>query len=122
MPWIGWAPATVTAVALFMESAGLRIAWRPLLLIGDASYSIYLFHTIWFEVMRPYLRKFDLPIWKDSLALTLFSVVTATMIGIAIHLWIEKPILVRLRAKLRSRRPVASVLPEATEVASTASP
>jgi exopolysaccharide production protein ExoZ len=119
LPWVSYAPATVTAAALFMESAGLRITWRPLLLIGDASYSIYLFHTIWFEVMRPYLRKFDLPIWKDSTAITLFSVATAAMIGIAIHIWVEKPILARLRAKLRSRPPVVSELPEATEAART---
>jgi exopolysaccharide production protein ExoZ len=116
-PWLDYGPGTVTAAALFMESAGLRISWRPLLLFGDASYSIYLSHTIWFEVMRPYLRKFDLPTAKDSITVMLFSVVTAAVIGIAIHLWIEKPILAWLRAKLRSRRPEVGELPEATEVA-----
>jgi exopolysaccharide production protein ExoZ len=116
--WLSWGPGMVTAAALFMESAGVRIAWRPLLLLGDASYSIYLFHTIWFGVMRPYLRDFGLPTASDSIAVMLFSIVSAAMIGIAIHLWIEKPILARLRGKLRSRRPEGATLPEATEVAS----
>ncbi|MFK4622582.1 acyltransferase family protein [Bradyrhizobium diazoefficiens] len=100
--WI--APPLVVGSALFLERTGLSAKWRPILLLGDASYSIYLVHTIWFEQLRPYLRDLGLAIAKDSLAIMTFSVISAALVGIAMHLWIERPLLARLRSQFLLRK------------------
>ncbi|MEH2591212.1 acyltransferase family protein [Bradyrhizobium sp. AZCC 1721] len=108
--WIWIAPIAVVAAALFAESAGLAITWQPALLLGAASYSIYLLHTTWFEQIRPYLRDLALPTAKDSPSVMLFSIASAALVGIAAHLWIEKPLLAKLRNKLKARTPAVEVI------------
>jgi len=110
-PWLWVFPTVVVASVLFIESGGLVVTWRPLLLLGDASYSIYLTHTTWLEVLRPYIRDFGLPTPKDSFAMMFFGLTSAALVGIAIHLWVEKPMLRKLRTRLLDRQnpmPIAS--------------
>jgi exopolysaccharide production protein ExoZ len=99
-----WLPPFVVACALFMESSGLPITWKPAILLGDASYSLYLTHTIFYEMARPLLRAWQLPTPKESIWVMLFEVVTATFIGIAVHLYVEKPLLRRVRLTLSGSR------------------
>ena len=70
----------------------------------DASYSLYLTHTIFFEFARHYLEAWHLPMPKESIAVMLFEVATATLIGVSVHLYVEKPILRKVRLALRSGR------------------
>jgi exopolysaccharide production protein ExoZ len=97
-----WFPPLVVACALFMESGGAPITWKPAVLLGDASYALYLTHTIFYGVERHYLQPWHLPTPKESIAVMLFEVVTATLVGIAIHLYVEKPLLRRVRLALGS--------------------
>ena len=73
----------------------------PLLkLLGDASYSIYLFHaTIGIRLAIHVLTMLHMPSsnWiSATLVLAIFMVISAA-IGVAIHWFVEKPVLGRLR-------------------------
>ena len=100
LPYFWWFPPIVVGCALFMESSGVKVTWRPALLLGDASYSLYLSHTIFYGIAGFGLRIVHLPAPKDSLAVTIFEMVMATVIGVAIHLYVEKPLLRRIRPTL----------------------
>ena len=65
-------------------------------MLGDASYAIYLSHTIAMAEIRR--QASILSPWKDSIAITLLVVVVCTLIGISAHLWIEKPMLRWIRS------------------------
>ena len=99
-----WFPPIVVACALFMESSGAPITWRPVVLLGDASYSLYLTHTIFFGIARTPLQALHLPTPKESVAVMLFEVVTATLIGIVVHLYVEKPLLRKIGPMLSGHR------------------
>jgi exopolysaccharide production protein ExoZ len=96
-------PVMLVAAALFAASAGADITWRPLGLLGDASYAIYLVHTIFMEMIRR-----ATPPWKEHVIVMLAVVTAATLVGIAVHLWIEKPIL----KLIRQYRPARKVEPK----------
>jgi exopolysaccharide production protein ExoZ len=64
-------------------------------LLGDASYAIYLTHTITIEKFRQ-----NMPIFKDSGWSTLLIIIIATAVGILVHLYIEKPMLGWIRTRL----------------------
>lgn len=104
LPYYWWFPPFVVACALFMESSGAPITWRPAVLLGDASYSLYLTHTIFYGVTRALLQVWHLPTQKESIAVMLFEVVTATVVGIAVHLYVEKPLLRKVRQALSGSR------------------
>jgi exopolysaccharide production protein ExoZ len=71
--WPDWSlalwlfPPFVVACSLFMKSSGAPITWKPMVLLGDASYSLYLTHTIFFYgVERHLLHPWHLPTPKES--------------------------------------------------------
>jgi exopolysaccharide production protein ExoZ len=88
-------PVLLVAAAIFAASAGADINWGPLVLLGDASYAIYLTHTITIEKFRQ-----NMPIFKDSGWSTLLIIIIATAVGILVHLYIEKPMLGWIRTRL----------------------
>ena len=94
-----FSPAMLVAAAIFAASAGADITWRPLVLLGDASYAVYLTHTITLE----FLRRFTPPL-KESLGVTLAVVMIATLVGVAAHLFIEKPMLKLIRQYSPARK------------------
>ena len=74
-----------------------------LVLAGDASYSIYLTHTVY----MPYIFKgtnslIDIPALSNLLQLLVILLIITISVaaGIAIHKFIEKPILLYLRKKI----------------------
>jgi exopolysaccharide production protein ExoZ len=89
-------PVLLVAAAVFAASAGADITWRPLVLLGDASYAIYLTHTITITEFRPYMPAFTESLWS-----TLLIVIIATAVGIAVHIFIERPILRWTRFQVR---------------------
>lgn len=92
-------PILLTAAALFAASNGADITWKPLVLIGDASYAIYLTHTIFmekFRVMR-YFGEIALPSPKESTGVMIGVLICSITIGIAVHRWIERPMLKLIR-------------------------
>ena len=85
-----------------------RMLAHPLfVLAGDASYSIYLTHTVY----MPYLFKGTSGVMNVSafsspaqLLVILFIIVISIIAGIVIHLLIEKPMLIYLRRKFHLAR------------------
>jgi exopolysaccharide production protein ExoZ len=101
------APVVIVASALFVEYAGGAITWQPLILIGDASYAIYLTHPIVFEVMKTSNERWlQLPTPEASMGMMLFYVALAGVAGVIVHLAIENPL---LRLIKRRRQPIARV-------------
>lgn len=81
---------------------------RPLRLLGDASYSIYLFHPAAFQLTRWFIGYIGLDRqgFLNILSIVFMQVVTALIVGIVIYYLIEKPMLRGLRSLLERARPV----------------
>ena len=81
-------------------SQGLRAA--PLRRLGDASYSIYLFHLASFWLPATLLHRFSVESTTPLVVsgVILIHVFVATTIGLAIHRFIEQPLLDFLRQRL----------------------
>jgi exopolysaccharide production protein ExoZ len=109
-------PVALVAASLFSASAGADFKWKSLILIGDASYAIYLTHTIFMEAFRlmRYYGKIALPSPQDSFGVMVGVMICSTMIGIAVHLLIEKPmgraITVRLKRRVESHAKASDAL------------
>lgn len=100
-PWpLGWQIVfwalcvAIVLVALIAEerrSSALGILER----LGDASYSVYLFHFLVIAAVgRVWLTAFGhIPQWP----FIAIAFVTATIAGLLIHLWVERPLLATLR-------------------------
>ncbi len=89
-------PVAVVAAALAMSASGTDVTSRPLLLIGDASYAIYLTHTI-AMISVPSLVTAGMPAPNTNAAAMLAVVAVCIAIGVVVHVAIEKPIGRRLR-------------------------
>jgi exopolysaccharide production protein ExoZ len=85
---------------------------RFFLLIGDASFSIYLFHVILIETATPilvkkgYLSPLNIEIWF------LIGFATSMALGIALHFWVEKPLTLLFRKKGQRPAIMASDRPQ----------
>jgi exopolysaccharide production protein ExoZ len=107
-------PLLVTA-ALLLHSAGLHCRWRPALLLGNASYALYLTHTIVIELVR---HAGDRVLPKGSALLDpaqsvpamAVMLVVCSLAAIAVYGWIEVPVLRALR-RLLIRRTVGAAAP-----------
>jgi len=101
--WFEIAPVVVVASALLMAGAGADARWRPLIVLGDASYALYLTHTL---VMSVLVDHGLIPSPKPSVFWMLTLVVICHAFGVAVHVWIERP-LVRWVRSIRWRLPAA---------------
>ncbi len=94
MPLPGqWLPTIVVGAALIMSAAGADLRWRPLLLVGDASYAIYLTHPAVIELTHRYSI--------DSIPVIAFL---SLAVGICAHLAIERPLHLWALEKFRDYR------------------
>ncbi len=92
----------VLAICLVAEKAYPRLFSSPtLLLIGDASYSIYLVHSAVLSVAGSLQSKALM--WIPGVVYFVAAGVGSVIVGIGVHLYIEKPILTRLRDRLSAR-------------------
>jgi exopolysaccharide production protein ExoZ len=88
----------VVAGALAFEQSGGLPRLRLLKLLGDASYSIYLFHTLaLFVVARIVHRFFPTPSVEQFWTMFVLGVATAVMCGLIAYLFIERPLWAALR-------------------------
>lgn len=96
--------------AVQVERAGRLRHNRFLALLGNASYSIYLSHVFTIAAMRSTMRLLDVDVAIGGGSLFVaVTIVTATIVGIAVHLLLEKPLLKLVNAVLRrGRTPPAS--------------
>lgn len=97
--WGGPALLSVTG-AVGLEKAGRVPHWPVLSLAGDACYSIYLTHTFVISVLGklPWFRPWPVP---DGGPLDAIRIVAAIALclgaGIAVYLWVERPMLAARR-------------------------
>ncbi len=91
----------IVAGVLFLEARGLVPRWRLPLLLGDASYSIYLWQL--FPVLVVF--RLGMRLYVAPLILALIAILVALAGGVLAYLLIERPLL-RFFHRRRLRRGV----------------
>lgn len=90
--------ALIVFGAVTMRDWGSRNFFQALVFLGNASYSLYLVHT-----MAMFVLEFLIPESMPALAVLLMAVLFALAAGVAVHVIIERPL---LRAMSPAERPV----------------
>lgn len=93
----GWGPpaALIGFGALCLDLNGRALRAPVLKAIGDASYSIYLSHLITLGIVRQGWRLIVRPS-PDPLVFAAFAILallSATLVGLAVYRWVERPLL-----------------------------
>ena len=86
-----------------LERQGRLTTPRPLVLLGDASYSIYLVHFLALSLLAKLAWASGAAQLPDALSYLLL-VAGATGSGVLLHLWVERPLLARLGQKPVTRQ------------------
>jgi exopolysaccharide production protein ExoZ len=100
-------PAAVILVgALAIERRGAIGRWPLLLLIGDASYSLYLVQIFPIAVLRFLWRRLDLSVhsWPWAILFVACSILTAVLLALMSYLAIERPSMRWLRSFIGARK------------------
>jgi exopolysaccharide production protein ExoZ len=92
--------AILIYVVLDLEHRGHIAEFKLPLLIGDASYSIYIWHTLAISMALKVTKTLALP----DVATLLFCVITGLMAGLAGYYGVEKPVLGFFRERKYARR------------------
>lgn len=95
-----FAAALIGSVLMLEQARRLEFDASLILLIGDASYSIYLTHAIALGLCRYGLREIgviDSIGWQMELLFVAIATVMALILGVVVHRSVERPILARLR-------------------------
>ena len=108
--WLPLVSAVIVISAVFLFD-GVRLT--TLRLLGDASYSIYLFHVLSFLLSRQII------VWTGLTAQTKWGVLShffvylgvAAITGVAVHFMVEKPLTEQAGRLVRRRRAGAGVTP-----------
>jgi exopolysaccharide production protein ExoZ len=104
-------PAVLLLVgALALEPWLSQRVWAPIRLIGDASYSIYLFHLLPIFGFSALFRLVPLTGWPQLMGWLLSSIALAILVGIAVHLLVERPLL-RFARRTGMRPPPLAYVP-----------
>ncbi len=102
-PWALPAAFIVTG-ALAMEKLLVSTSSPLLQLMGDASYALYLSHLFTLGALRVIWAKAGVPVDNPQWTLLWFGVAlsASVVVGIAVHKWLEKPLLSAGRSLLGS--------------------
>lgn len=85
-------PAGLIVLALLLHSASLRLIWRPLLALGDASYSLYLVHLIVLQQWAMLFAGVPLLDFKQSLFGAAAACAAAVGVSLAMFYLLERPV------------------------------
>lgn len=105
-------PTGMVAAALALHSAGAQTRNRALILLGDASYALYLTHLMVVAVIRTVGETF--PAWHPArnVGAMLLTLAASVVFAIGFHLWIERPLVRAFRPRRKSRAlPAAQATP-----------
>jgi exopolysaccharide production protein ExoZ len=105
---LGGVGVVVGAVAL--EAHGTRLKTRLAMMIGDASYSIYLFHIMVLMLVSRVMPRVPLHGWPQYLLFMIVLFVSVVVAGQLIFRFVEKPLTRTLRRAILPPREAASVL------------
>jgi exopolysaccharide production protein ExoZ len=109
--WFSGLPSmAIVAAALALETQGRRVENRHVMLLGAASYALYVTHTLLVSMLVKLVqaRHVDLGLVGAS-GVTLFIMVGACLLAIAVHRLFERPVGAWLRARAGHRRSVVDV-------------
>jgi peptidoglycan/LPS O-acetylase OafA/YrhL len=97
------------AGALLLERSGWRVKSRTLLLLGAASYAIYLVHPLVLQASVPFFAaSIDDQGLPQKVGAIVFGFTASVIVGVLVHLWLERPMTAWLRSRLkRNMRAVA---------------
>jgi exopolysaccharide production protein ExoZ len=100
----GLPAAGLVAGALYLERAKRMPNVPALLLLGDASYSLYLLHGFLLAVLRRVWQQyFDINLVSTHVMFILVSTIAAGAVGIAAFRYVERPVTRRLTKALRKK-------------------
>lgn len=108
--------AAILWAALMLERDGRALSNRVVRLLGAASYALYLSHPFVLQGVGKLAGPFDSP--ASGIATALLAIVLAHLVGIAVHLWVELPMVNWLKRGRHSRRPGHAGDPAAPPAAS----
>ncbi|CAN7446453.1 acyltransferase [Cupriavidus necator] len=102
-------PPLVVLASLFLHSAGMRCEWRPLMVLGDISYVLYLSHVLVLTTMSKYAPKFPVLDYRNGIFGMLTAMALCCAVAWLLHVGLEKPLL-RLGKRVveRRQRPIAA--------------
>jgi exopolysaccharide production protein ExoZ len=108
---LGLPSAVVLACAVLLERSH-AVRSRLLLLLGDASYAIYLSHVFTIQILYKLVYP-RLGFGLDAVSMPgiLAAVLASAGVGIGVHLWVERPLLRRLMPRRDVVRPDAGAVP-----------
>lgn len=94
--------------AMLLERGGFAVRNPALVLLGAASYVLYLFHAIILQCIDVLARTLNLPMQTApvAIAVAVFGFVLVHLIAIWLHLYVEKPLTAALRGTKALTRPV----------------
>lgn len=113
-------PAAMIVAGMVLSRAPIFATpfWRAMAFLGDASYSLYLFHTLTIPLPRILLGRFidaaSAP-WLYAIAM----LIAATVPAILIYLFVERPLTARLQRWIEPNRrePVPIIAPASSPTA-----
>jgi exopolysaccharide production protein ExoZ len=92
-----WLPPLVVSALLVLHSAGFCASARPILLLGDASYALYLTHPIVVAFLQALAHVWPWMNPGTNLAGLALAVAASCAVAVAVHRWIEKPLILGAR-------------------------
>ena len=101
-------PAAIVFGGLALHSIGVRITSSWLLLLGEASYALYLFHINVLETMHSASADFPCLDARHSAFAVVLAVLVSCLLAVGIHVAIERPLLRTLRRRVMALPPTAS--------------
>ena len=103
--------ALLVAGALGLEGQAQARRSRIFGLLGDASYAIYLFHTLVLSAASWWVKGLPLSGWAQFVVAMTVGMGASVVLGLAVHLWLEKPLLkVLLKIGRAPRKPPSSAV------------
>lgn len=106
LPYVQFSPAALVLAALILEKAGLRSDYKPLMLLGAASYAIYLGHFLVLTLYRMIAPKVGFPEFETDLPAAIFVTAVSIFFGVLLHLKFEVPVTAWFNSRWRVRREI----------------
>ncbi|WP_244785375.1 acyltransferase family protein [Cupriavidus pauculus] len=94
----------VVMLGLLLHSAGIRVRSHFVILLGNASYSLYLCHSFVMDTMRTLAQRWP---WLDSqtkVSGMLVAIVLSIALALLVYRYVEMPLLALLRRWLKRRQ------------------